>query len=104
MVVYYFGHDAAEQEHIIANTIAGGMSINDIGLHFGHALVMVEKWDAQGMLAAIDRYKVTTSHMVPTQFARLLKLPDEIKARCAVSSTRHMIHAAAPCPPDISAQ
>ncbi|RLQ20185.1 acyl-CoA synthetase [Seongchinamella sediminis] len=70
-------------------------------LHFGHAVVMVEKWDAQGMLAAIDRYKVTTSHMVPTQFTRLLKLPDEIKARYDVSSTRHMIHAAAPCPPDI---
>ena len=70
-------------------------------LHFGHAVVMVEKWDAQGMLEAIDRYKVTTSHMVPTQFTRLLKLPEEVKAQYDVSSTRHMIHAAAPCPPDI---
>ncbi len=70
-------------------------------LHYGHAVVLVDKWDAEGMLAAIERYRVTTSHMVPTQFIRLLKLSDDIRARYDTSSTRHMIHAAAPCPPDI---
>ena len=70
-------------------------------MHYGHAVVLVEKWNAEEMLQAIDRYKVTTSHMVPTQFTRLLKLPEEIRKRYDVSSTRHMIHAAAPCPPDI---
>jgi long-chain acyl-CoA synthetase len=70
-------------------------------LHFGHAVVLVDKWDAEGMLQAIDRYKVTTSHMVPTQFSRLLKLPAEVRERYDVSSARHMIHAAAPCPPDV---
>ena len=39
--------------------------------------------------------------MVPTQFHRLLALPDEVKARYDVSSLRHMIHAAAPCPIDV---
>ncbi len=34
LAMYYFGHDKVEQEHLIANTIAGGMSINDIGVHF----------------------------------------------------------------------
>ena len=34
LAMYYFGQDKAEQEHLIANTIAGGMSINDIGVHF----------------------------------------------------------------------
>jgi long-chain acyl-CoA synthetase len=38
---------------------------------------------------------------VPTQFHRLLALPEEVRARYDVSSLRHMIHAAAPCPPDI---
>ena len=70
-------------------------------LHYGHAVVLVDKWDAEGMLASIERYRVTTSHMVPTQFTRLLKLPDDTRARYDVSSARHMIHAAAPCPPDI---
>ncbi|MEO8604305.1 MAG: AMP-binding protein, partial [bacterium] len=45
--------------------------------------------------------RVTTSHMVPTQFHRLLALPDEVKKRYDVSSVRHMVHAAAPCPVDV---
>jgi long-chain acyl-CoA synthetase len=53
------------------------------------------------MLERIERYRVTSSHMVPTQFHRLLALPDEVKAKYDVSSLRHMIHAAAPCPPDV---
>jgi long-chain acyl-CoA synthetase len=36
--------------------------------------------------------------MVPTQFHRLLALPPETRARYDVSSMRHAIHGAAPCP------
>ena len=70
-------------------------------LHLGHSVVMMEKWDAEGMLYLIDKYKVTTSHMVPTQFVRSLKLPQSIRDKYDCSSTRHMIHAAAPCPIEI---
>src|SRR6185436_18164137 len=48
-----------------------------------------------------DGARVTGTHMVPTQFHRLLALPDEVKARYDVSSLRHVIHAAAPCPVDV---
>ena len=67
-------------------------------LHYGHAVVLMEKFDAEKMLYLIDKYKVTTSHMVPTQFHRLLLLPDEVRGKYDCSSTRAMIHAAAPCP------
>jgi long-chain acyl-CoA synthetase len=67
-------------------------------LHFGHAVVLMEKWTPEGMLELIDRYRVTQSHMVPTQFNRLLSLPEETRAKYDVSSLRAMIHAAAPCP------
>lgn len=70
-------------------------------LHLGHSVVMMEKWDAEGMLYLIDKYKVTTSHMVPTQFVRTLKLPQAIRDKYDCSSTRHMVHAAAPCPVEI---
>jgi long-chain acyl-CoA synthetase len=39
--------------------------------------------------------------MVPTQFNRLLALPDEVRAKYDVTSTRCMVHAAAPCPPEV---
>jgi long-chain acyl-CoA synthetase len=67
-------------------------------LHYGHTVVLMEKFEAEKMLYLIDKYKVTTSHMVPTQFHRLLQLPDEVKSKYDCSSTRTMIHAAAPCP------
>jgi long-chain acyl-CoA synthetase len=67
-------------------------------LHYGHSVVLMEKFDAEQMLYLIDKYKVTTSHMVPTQFHRLLQLPNEIREKYDCSSTRAMIHAAAPCP------
>ena len=70
-------------------------------LHFGHAVVVMDKWTPEGCLDAIERCRVTTSHMVPTQFHRLLALPDDVKKRYDLSSLRCMIHAAAPCPVDV---
>ncbi|HTJ42376.1 MAG TPA: acyl-CoA synthetase [Kofleriaceae bacterium] len=69
-------------------------------LHLGHTLVLVDKWEPENMLQAIAKYRVTSSHMVPTQFNRLLKLPDDVRARYDVSSLSHVIHSAAPCPVD----
>ena len=62
----------------------------------------MEKWEAEGMLQLIEKYRVTHSHMVPTQFRRLLLLPEETRGRYDLSSLRHMVHAAAPCPPESS--
>lgn len=70
-------------------------------LHLGHTVVLMDKWTPEGCLERIGQYRVTTSHMVPTQFHRLLALPEEVKGRYDVSSVRHMIHAAAPCPVEI---
>jgi long-chain acyl-CoA synthetase len=70
-------------------------------LHMGHTLVLMEKWTPEGCLQAIEKRRVTTSHMVPTQFHRLLALPAPVRGRYDVSSLRTMVHAAAPCPPEI---
>jgi long-chain acyl-CoA synthetase len=69
-------------------------------IHMGHTVVVMDKWNAEEMLQLIERYRVTHSHMVPTQFHRLLALPEDVRRRYDLSSLRHMIHAAAPCPVD----
>jgi long-chain acyl-CoA synthetase len=69
-------------------------------LHFGHAVVLMDKWTPEEMLQLIDEHRVTHSHMVPTQFHRLLSLPEEVRKKYDVSSLRAMVHAAAPCPVD----
>ena len=70
-------------------------------LHLGHKVVLMDKWSPEEMLRLIDRHRVTTSHMVPTQFHRLLALPDDVRSKYDVSSLRCMVHAAAPCPIEI---
>jgi long-chain acyl-CoA synthetase len=50
------------------------------------------------MLRLIESYRVTQSHMVPTQFNRLLNLPPEVREKYDLSSLRAMVHGAAPCP------
>ena len=70
-------------------------------LHLGHTVVVMDKWTGEETLRLIDTYKVTYSHMVPTQFVRLLDLPEQTRANYDVSSLRNMIHGAAPCPQEV---
>ncbi|GAA4642493.1 acyl-CoA synthetase [Pontixanthobacter gangjinensis] len=67
----------------------------------GGTVVVMEKFDPEGALAAIEKYGVTDSQWVPTHFVRMLKLPEEVRAKYDISTHQHAIHAAAPCPADI---
>ncbi|WP_329521351.1 acyl-CoA synthetase [Spirillospora sp. NBC_01491] len=65
---------------------------------FGATVVVMERFEPEEALAAIERYGVTHGQFVPTMFIRMLKLPDEVRARYDVSGLRCAVHAAAPCP------
>jgi fatty-acyl-CoA synthase len=67
----------------------------------GATVVLMERFGAEEMLAAIERYRVTITQVVPTMFVRMLQLPDEVRNRYDVSSLRTAVHAAAPCPPEV---
>ena len=64
----------------------------------GSTVVVMERFDPQAFLAAVERYSVTHTQVVPTMFLRMLKLPDEQRLRHDLSSLRCVLHAAAPCP------
>ncbi len=70
----------------------------------GAGIAVMEHFDAEECLAAIERHRVTIAQMVPTMFVRLLKLPADVRARYDLSSLRTLIHAAAPCPAPIKRQ
>ena len=74
------------------------------GLHVGQGLVIMAKFDPQETLRLIERHHVRTGYMVPTQFHRLLRLPDEVRARYDVSSLHAIVHSAAPCPRPVKEQ
>jgi len=67
----------------------------------GGTFVTQKKFDAEGVLAAIERYRVSIAQFVPTMFVRMLALPDEVRAKYDVSSLTMALHAAAPCPVEI---
>jgi fatty-acyl-CoA synthase len=67
----------------------------------GGTVVMMDRFDPEGVLEAIQRFGVTETQMVPTHFVRMLKLPEEVRRSYDLSSLRLVIHAAAPCPPDV---
>lgn len=64
----------------------------------GGTVVLMKKFDPEAALSFIEKYRVNSSQWVPTHFVRMLKLPDETRARYDVSSMKVAIHAAAPCP------
>src|SRR5262249_37320834 len=58
--------------HTAVLVFAGG------AIHAGHTVVLMDKWAPDDMLRLIDTHRVTNTHMVPTQFVRLLSLPDDV--------------------------
>lgn len=65
----------------------------------GSSVVMRHKFDAAEMLRLIDEYGVTNVHLVPTQFKRLLDLPEQERGNYDGTSMVALWHGAAPCPP-----
>jgi long-chain acyl-CoA synthetase len=72
-----------------------------ISVQLGHPVVLMDGWDAEESLRLIERHRVTHTHAVPTQFRRMLALPDAVRARYDLSSLRAVIHSAAPCPAEV---
>jgi len=73
-------------------------------LRSGIQVVVMEHFEAEAALRAIERYRITHSQWVPTMFVRMLKLPPETRAKYDTSSLKCAIHAAAPCPIPVKEQ
>ncbi|MFM7525607.1 MAG: AMP-binding protein [Actinomycetota bacterium] len=67
----------------------------------GGTTVIMEHFDAQEYLAAIPKFSVSHTQVVPTMFVRMLKLPDAVRTKYDVSTLKTVIHAAAPCPVEV---
>ncbi len=70
-------------------------------LAVGVPVVILERFDAEGVLRAIATYRTETSVMVPTHFVRLLALPADVRAAYDVSSMKLVAHTGAACPVDV---
>jgi len=67
----------------------------------GALLVLEPRFDAQGTLALIERYRLTNLYLVPTMFVRLLRLHAEVRRRYDISSVRFISSTGSPCAPEL---
>lgn len=73
-------------------------------LRVDSTIVLSPRFDAEDLLRIIDRERITHLHLVPTMFIRLLKLPEEVRAKYDHSSLQMVVHGAAPCPMEVKRQ
>jgi acyl-CoA synthetase (AMP-forming)/AMP-acid ligase II len=67
----------------------------------GGTVVVMDRFDPLEWLRQIEEYKVTHTQVVPTYLVRLLKLAEATRDRYDLSSLQMVVHAAAPCPPEV---
>ncbi len=67
----------------------------------GMDMTIMERFDAEEFLRIVQEQRVSVVQMVPTMFVRLLALGEEVRRSYDVSSLRWIVHAAAPCPPEV---
>jgi acyl-CoA synthetase (AMP-forming)/AMP-acid ligase II len=70
-------------------------------LAVGVPVVVLDRFDAERTLQAIEDHRIETTMMVPTHFQRLLALPEQTRTRYDMSSLRFAGHSGAPCPQDV---
>jgi long-chain acyl-CoA synthetase len=83
----------------VYHTAPGGYAF--LHLFLGATVVIMERFDAEEALALIERHRVTTTHMVPVNFIRILDLSESRRRKYDLSSLRRVLHAAAPCPEEV---
>jgi len=73
-------------------------------LHLGHTVVLQPRFTAESFLVAVAEHRVTSSHLVPTHFHRLLDLPEPARDAADVTSLEIVISAGAPFPSSLKAR
>jgi long-chain acyl-CoA synthetase len=104
VVARVFGLQAGAPAVVLMNGPMYHSAPNAYGLaaaRTGAGIVLQPRFDAEEMLALIERHRVSHMHIVPTMFVRLLKLPEAVRGRYDLSSLRFVVHGAAPCPPAV---
>ena len=98
MMSAFLPEGARDGVHLVAAPLyhAGPNTYCDGALLLGADVLLMERFDPEAFLAAVEVHRATSTFLVPTHFVRLLRLPDEIRARYDVSSLRLVCHGAAP--------
>jgi long-chain acyl-CoA synthetase len=98
--IFQFGEGArtvipAPMYHTAPNVYALSAAVR------GMDMTLMERFDAEDFLHAVQEHRATVVQVVPTMFVRLLALPPKVRSSYDTSSLKLVVHAAAPCPADV---
>lgn len=98
MMSAFMPEGARDGVHLVAAPLyhAGPNTYCDGALLLGADLVLMERFDPEAFLAAVEAHRATSTFLVPTHFVRLLRLPETVRRRYDLSSLRLVCHGSAP--------
>ena len=70
-------------------------------LQMAERLVLTSRFDAEQVLALVEKHRIDVLYLVPIMYVRLLKLPSEVRARYDLSSIRFVASTGSPCSPEV---
>lgn len=80
---------------------SGPMSHLVEGLVRGRHVILMRKFDPARALDLITLHRPHFALFVPTMMHRIMRLPEEVRARADMTSLKRVWHTAAPCPPPL---
>jgi len=83
---------------------AAALAWSMLVLRAGGTVVVMEKFDPLDAVRLIEAHRVTHAQFVPTMFVRMLRLSEQERRKYDLSSLKFVIHAAAPCAPQVKQQ
>lgn len=70
----------------------------------GMDMTIMPCFDAEETLRLVEERRINHILAVPTMLVRLLRLPEQVRRRYDTSLLQTLVHAAAPCPPEVKRQ
>ncbi|MEZ4331486.1 MAG: AMP-binding protein [Myxococcota bacterium] len=98
MMSAFLPEGARDGVHLVSSPLyhSGPNAYCDGALLLGADLVLMEKFEPEAFLAAVEEHRATSTFLVPTHFVRLLRLPPEVRHRYDLSSLSLVCHGSAP--------
>ncbi len=89
--------------HLVTGPLyhAAPVGFATMDLHGGAPMVIMPAWDPAQTLELIRERAIHNTHLVPTMFVRLLRLPDDVRAAADLTSLHTVLHGAAPIAPSV---
>lgn len=86
--------------HLVTGPLyhAAPLGFSSMAFNGGSTMIIMDTWSPEATLDLMDRWEITNTHMVPTMFVRLLRLPEERRAAFDPKHLQAVVHGAAPCP------